>query len=92
MHHRLAGQPALRRPAASATSVLVPPMSKVIRSAKPASRPTSCAPTTPVEGPDSTVRTGSRAACSKPITPPFDCVRCGVAVHAELGEPLAQPA
>ena len=54
-------------------------MSKVIRLGKPAMRPTACAATTPVLGPDSTVRTGSRAAASNPITPPFDCVRCGVA-------------
>ena len=71
---------------------MVPPMSKVIRSGKPASRPTSCAPTTPVDGPDSTVRTGNRAACSKPITPPFDCVRCGVTRQAELRQPIAQAA
>ena len=56
-------------------------MSKVMRSGYPASRPTSRAPTTPVDGPDNTVRTGNRSACSKLITPPFDCVRCGVARH-----------
>jgi hypothetical protein len=33
-----------------------------------------------VLGPDNTVRTGSRAAVSNPITPPFDCVRNGLAV------------
>ena len=37
--------------------------------------------TTPVEGPESTVRTGRRAAMSKPMTPPLDCVRCGVALR-----------
>ncbi len=63
----------------SATSVEVPPMSKVIRSGMPTMRPSSCAATTPVEGPERTVRTGSRAACSNPITPPLDCVRCGAA-------------
>ena len=55
-------------------------MSKVMRSGKPASAPTAWAPTTPVDGPDSTVRTGMRAAVAKPMTPPFDWVRCGVAV------------
>ena len=33
-------------------------MSKVMRSGSPAARPIACAPTTPVDGPDSTVRTG----------------------------------
>ncbi len=59
VHHRLARQPA--DPAGEqATSELVPPMSKVMRSRMPAIRPTACAATTPVDGPDSTVRTGSR--------------------------------
>ena len=43
----------------------------------PASLPMAWAPTTPVEGPERTVRTGRRAAASKPMTPPLDCVRCG---------------
>jgi hypothetical protein len=46
-------------PCSSATSLLVPPMSKVMRFSKPAMRPMACAATTPVLGPDSTVRTGS---------------------------------
>ena len=56
-------------------------MSKVIRSGMPTIRPISCAATTPVEGPDRTVRTGSRAAASKPMTPPLLCVSCGVTVR-----------
>ena len=55
-------------------------MSKVIRSGKPAASPTAWAPTTPVDGPDRMVRTGISAAAAKPMTPPFDWVRCGVAV------------
>jgi len=50
-------------------------MSKVMMSCAPASRAVTWAPTTPVLGPDNTVRTGSCAAVSNPITPPFDCVR-----------------
>ena len=55
-------------------------MSKVMRSAKPAAAPIAWAPTTPVEGPERMVRTGMSAAVEKPMTPPLDCVRCGVAV------------
>ena len=40
-------------------------MSNVMMSCTPASRAVTWAPTTPVLGPDSTVRTGSRAAVSK---------------------------
>jgi hypothetical protein len=54
-------------------------MSKVMTLCAPASRAVTWAPTTPVLGPDNTVRTGSRAAASNPITPPFDCVKYGVA-------------
>ena len=55
-------------------------MSKVMRSSKPANRPIAWAPTTPVDGPERMVRTGISAAVAKPMTPPLDCVRCGVAV------------
>jgi hypothetical protein len=55
-------------------------MSKLMMSFAPVSRAVTWAPTTPVLGPDNTVRIGSRAAASNPITPPFDCVRYGIAV------------
>ena len=45
----------------------------------------------PVLGPDKTVRTGSRAAASKSITPPLDCVRYGVAVTPSAASRSATP-
>ena len=92
VHDRLAGELGLRRSAAAPRRCEVPPMSKVMRLAKPAMRADACAATTPVLGPESTVRTGSRAAASKPITPPFDCVRCGVAGQPSSFRRSAEPA
>ena len=66
-------------------------MSKVISSGIPTMPASACAATTPVLGPDSTVRTGSAAAWSNPITPPFDCVRWGRGAQPTLGQPPAQP-
>ena len=58
----------------SATSQLVPPMSKVMRSEKPAERPSSTEAATPPAGPDSTVVTGSLCTCPKVAVPPLDCM------------------
>ena len=54
------------------TSVLVPPTSKVTRSAKPAAAPIAAAPMTPAAGPETQVRTGNRDAVSTDISPPFE--------------------
>ena len=56
----------------SATSALVPPMSKVMTSPVPAWRATWTAPTAPAAGPDSAVRMGISAARSTDIKPPDD--------------------
>ncbi len=58
----------------SATSVEVPPMSKVMIGKQPARAATACAPTTPPAGPERIVRTGSRAAVAAPMMPPEDCM------------------
>ena len=63
-----AGRPA----STNDTSVLVPPTSKVTRSAKPASAPIAAAPMTPAAGPDTQVRTGKRDAVSIVRSPPFE--------------------
>ena len=60
----------------SDTSVEVPPMSKVMLSEKPESAATFMAPTTPVAGPESTVRTACSRAVANDMTPPFDWVMC----------------
>ena len=49
-------------------------MSKPMMRSKPAQRATRHAPTTPPAGPDSTVRTGSRAASRAGTIPPDDCI------------------
>ena len=49
-------------------------MSKPMMRSKPAHRATWHAPTTPPAGPDSTVRTGSRAASRAEMMPPEDCI------------------
>ena len=59
-------------PRTNATSVLVPPMSKVAIASKPAWLAIHAAPATPALGPDKAVRTGSRTASSTDIVPPFD--------------------
>ena len=58
----------------SERSVLVPPMSKVITLAKPASLPTSIPPITPPAGPEWQIRAGTSAAARAVITPPPECV------------------
>ena len=58
----------------SATSVDVPPMSKLSRRSMPARRATLSAPVTPPAGPDKMVRTGSRAAACAERMPPEDCM------------------
>ena len=64
----------LGSPLTNATSVEVPPMSKVITRSKPLRRAIAAAPTTPPAGPDNTVRTGWRAADSSAVMPPLDCI------------------
>ena len=49
-------------PSTSDTSVEVPPMSNAMMFSNPLPRAVAAAPTTPPAGPESTVRTGSRAA------------------------------
>src|SRR5215216_1996802 len=61
-------------PRQSATSVEVPPISKVMMSRMPAAAQTLSAPTTPPAGPDSMARTGSEAAAAADTDPPFDCI------------------
>src|SRR5262249_57252643 len=69
---RAAPCPSPPRPAA--TSVDVPPTSKVRTSEPPA---TSAAPTTPAAGPESTHDAGRAAADSTSQTPPEDCITSG---------------
>ena len=60
-------------------SVLVPPMSIVMRRWKPAARATKAAPMAPAAGPDIRVSVGRSAASLAVITPPLDLVlRTGV--------------
>ena len=56
------------------TSVLVPPMSQVMRSRAPAAAAACTAATTPPAGPDRTVVTGKRRARSRESTPPLDAM------------------
>src|SRR5882757_3288089 len=62
-------------PERSATSVDVPPMSKVMTLSMPANSAAYAAPVTPPAGPDKIVVTGSRAAFAAEITPPLDCIK-----------------
>ncbi len=57
-----------------ATSVLVPPMSKLSTSEKLLRRAISAAPTTPAAGPDSTKEAARPAAVATSTTPPEDCI------------------
>ena len=57
------------------TSVLVPPISQVIKFESPVSLPSSMAAATPPAGPDNTVCTGNSPARFGPTTPPFDVIR-----------------
>ena len=61
-------------PSTSDTSVEVPPMSKAMMFSNPLARAVAAAPTTPPAGPESTVRTGSRAAVASAVMPPEDCM------------------
>jgi hypothetical protein len=61
-------------PGQSATSVLVPPMSKVMMSVNPANWATNCAPTTPPAGPDKAVRAACSPAVWALIMPPLLCI------------------
>src|SRR5262245_50108311 len=61
-------------PSHKATSVDVPPMSKVMTFEKPAAVADRKAPATPPEGPERIVRTGSFAARSAEMLPPEDCI------------------
>ena len=54
------------------TSVLVPPISQVIRLRVPSSVPSRTAAATPPAGPESTVLMGRRAARSAVETPPLE--------------------
>ena len=56
----------------TATSVAVPPPSRVTTSSKPAAWVTAAAPSAPAAGPDSTVVIGLRATWSADVTPPLD--------------------
>src|SRR5207342_3560573 len=60
-----------------ATSVDVPPMSKVSRSASPDRPATQAAPTTPPAGPDSRQPAACEAANPISATPPEDCMTTG---------------
>src|SRR5262245_20474718 len=67
-----------------ATSVEVQPMSKVMMLAKPDPFADLKAPTTPPDGPDKIVRTGSRAASSAEMLPPEDCMTRSFVVLCSL--------
>ena len=56
----------------SATSALVPPMSRVMTLRRPEPFAECAAPTAPAAGPDNAVRTGSARARSGDIRPPLD--------------------
>ena len=56
----------------TATSVLVPPISKAITFSKPATAPTATLAATPPAGPEKMVRTGLDFAVAAEITPPDD--------------------
>ena len=61
-------------PSNRATSVLVPPMSNVIRRSTPSCSPTARAATSPPAGPDSTILAALPAASRASITPPAECM------------------
>ena len=54
------------------TSVLVPPMSQVMKSASATEPAIQVAPATPPAGPERIVRTGRVRAVSRSITPPAE--------------------
>src|SRR5216683_493391 len=61
-------------PSTRATSVDVPPISRVMACLKPEAPATNAAPTTPAAGPERRVRAASRRAVALEIEPPFDCM------------------
>ena len=67
---------------------VVPPMSKLIRSARPDCRAIARAPTTPAAGPDSTMLTGFAAASAAGVRPPFDCMMSRGARTPPASSPL----
>ena len=73
----------------SATSVLVPPMSKVIQSSIPAISQIRTAPPAPPTGPDRKVPAANLAAWSSVITPPLDPITF---TGAEIPCPFNSPA
>jgi hypothetical protein len=60
-----------------ATSVEVPPMSKVMIDSNPAAPATQAAPITPALGPESSVRTGTSRAAATEMIPPLDWLMWG---------------
>ena len=58
----------------SETSVLVPPISRVMRSRTPDAPTWRSAPTTPAAGPENRAAIAFRAIASAGIRPPFDCM------------------
>ena len=72
-----------RAPATTgATSVLVPPISKVRKSWYPLASATKAAPTTPPAGPERRQEEARRAASSSSVTPPDDCMTRGLGIPA----------
>ena len=79
---RRIGNPAARRPAAGSgtpsrtrhTSVLVPPMSKVMAPSKPAATAAADPAITPPAGPDSSNATGRSAASPVGMSPPAEVI------------------
>ena len=58
----------------SPTFAVVPPMSNEMTSSLPITLPRFADAMTPAAGPDSTMKTGFRAAAPAPNTPPLDCI------------------
>ncbi len=76
-------------------SALVPPTSKVIRSADshPASRAASAAPLTPAAGPDSSATTGRSCSVPASSAPPLDrAIRAGVPMPRSSSPALSRSA
>src|SRR5215213_11875563 len=72
----------------NATSVEVPPISNVMTFCIPADCAARKAPTTPPEGPERIVRTGSVAAISAEMLPPEDCITRRLRRGGHGGPPL----
>lgn len=74
-------------PSTTAMSAMVPPMSRVTSSRRPASSPTRDAASTPAAGPESIVLTGFRAASRSGSVPPLDWVTVTGALIPRLRSP-----